>query len=48
MIKLYKKDELEKLKAKYSKKVLKGADEIIRVLDENYGANRDVDKELGG
>jgi hypothetical protein len=48
MIKLYKKEQLEELKEKYSKEVLEEAEEIIRLLDNNYGANRDVDKDLGG
>lgn len=48
MIKLYKKEQLEELKQKYSKEMLKEAEEIIVILDDNYGANRDVDKDLGG
>lgn len=48
MIKLYKKEQLEELKEKYSKEILKEAEEIITLLDNNYGANRDVDKDLGG
>lgn len=48
MIKLYKKEQLEKLKAKYSKEMLKEAEEIIVLLDDNYGANRDVERDLGG
>ena len=48
MIKLYKKEQLEELKEKYSKEMLKVAEEIITLLDDNYGANRDVDKDLGG
>ena len=43
MIKLYKKEQLEELK-----EMLREAKKIIVLLDENYGANRDVDKELGG
>lgn len=45
MIKICKK---EQLKQKCSKKMLKEAEEIITLLDENYGANRGVDKDLGG
>ena len=48
MIKLYKKEQLEELKQKYSKEVLKEAEEIMVLLDDNYRANRDVDKDLGG
>ncbi|MDU1006314.1 MAG: hypothetical protein E7A63_14775 [Clostridium butyricum] len=48
MIKLYKKEQLEALKEKYSKEMLQEAEEIIVLLDENYGTNRDVDKDLGG
>ncbi|AVK51444.1 hypothetical protein AXY43_13810 [Clostridium sp. MF28] len=48
MIKLYKKDQLEEIKARYLKKMLQEAEEIIALLDENYGANRDVEKDLGG
>lgn len=48
MIKLHKKEQLDVLKIKYSKEILKEAEEIITLLDDNYGANRDVDKDLGG
>ena len=48
MVKLYKKVQIEELKQKYSKEMLKVAEEIITLLDDNYGVNRDVDKELGG
>ncbi|MDR3596437.1 hypothetical protein [Clostridium sp.] len=48
MIKLYKTEQLEKLKEKYPKEMLQEAEEIITLLDENYGVNREVDKELGG
>lgn len=48
MIKLYKKEQLEEVKAKYSKEMIQEAEEIITLLDENYGANREVDKDLGG
>lgn len=47
MMKLYKKEQLEELKAKYSKEMLQEAEEIIILLDENYGV-RDVEKDLGG
>lgn len=45
MIKMHKKEQLEKLKAKYSKEMLKEAEEIITLLDENYGSNRDLGKD---
>ncbi len=48
MIKLYKKDQLEEIKEKYLKEILHESEEIISLLDENYGVNRDVDKDLGG
>ncbi|MEX0052481.1 hypothetical protein AB2T85_17830 [Clostridium butyricum] len=48
MIKIYKKEQLEKLKTKYPKEILKEAEEIIVLLDDNYGDSRDVDKDLGG
>lgn len=48
MVKMYKKEQLGELKAKYSKEMLQEAEEIIVLLDDNYGANRDLDKDLGG
>lgn len=48
MIKLYKKEQLEWIKPKYSKEMLQEAEEIVRLLNDNYGANRNVDKDLGG
>lgn len=48
MIKLYKKEQVEELKEKYSKEMLEEAEEIITLLDDNYGANREIDKDLGG
>ncbi|NMF07952.1 hypothetical protein ACUH7Y_25820 [Clostridium beijerinckii] len=48
MIKLYKKEQIEKLKQKYSKEMIKEIEEIIILLDENYGDNRDINKDLGG
>lgn len=48
MIKLYKKQQLEELKTKYSNEMLHEAEEIIVTLGDNYGVNRDVDKDLGG
>ncbi|EHI96916.1 hypothetical protein CDLVIII_0178 [Clostridium sp. DL-VIII] len=48
MIKVYKKEQLEEIKEKYSKEVLKEAGEIVGLLDENYGVYREIDKDLGG
>ncbi|WP_238904409.1 hypothetical protein [Clostridium sp. YIM B02506] len=48
MLKLYRKEQLEVVKQKYSKEILEEVEEIIVILDDNYGANRDVEKELGG
>ena len=48
MIKIYKQEQLEDVKQKYSKEMIKEAEEIIILLDENYGIYRDVDKDLGG
>lgn len=45
---MYKKEQLGELKAKYSKEMLQEVEEIIVLLDDNYGANRDLDKDLGG
>ena len=47
MVKLYKKEQLVKLKEKYSKEMLKEAEEIIRLLDENYSENRQLE-DMGG
>jgi len=48
MIKLYEEQQLEEIKSKYSRQMIQEAEEIIALLDENYGVNREVDKELGG
>lgn len=48
MIKLFKKEQIEEIKERCSKEMLKETEEIITLLDENYGVNRDVDKDLGG
>lgn len=47
MINLYKKEQLETLKTKYSKEMLKEAEEIIILLDENYSENRELE-DMGG
>lgn len=48
MIKLYIKEQLDELKEKYSREVIEEAEEIITLLNDNYGTNRDVEKDLGG
>lgn len=47
MIKLYKKEQLETLKTKYSKEILKEAEKIIMLLDENYSESREIE-DMGG
>lgn len=47
MKKVYKLEQLEELKQKYSKEVIKEAEEIITILDENYGVDRNLE-DLGG
>lgn len=50
MKKLWKLEQLEELKSKYAKEVLQSIEEIITVIDENYGGSksRNVDSDLGG
>ncbi|MBN1051732.1 hypothetical protein DV092_06620 [Clostridium botulinum] len=50
MKKLWKLEQLEELKSKYAKEVLQSIEEVITVLNENYGdsESRDVDADLGG
>ena len=50
MEKLWKLEQLEELKSKYSKEVLQSIEDVITVLDENYGdsESRHVDADLGG
>ena len=50
MKKLWKLEQLEELKSKYAKEVLQSIEEVITVIDENYGdsKSRDVDADLGG
>ncbi|WP_082083511.1 MULTISPECIES: hypothetical protein [unclassified Clostridium] len=50
MKKLWKLEQLEELKSKYAKEVLQNIEEVITVLDENYGdsQSRHVDADLGG
>lgn len=47
MKKVYSKEQLKKIKG-YPIKVINGISEIIKILDDNYGANRHVDNDLGG
>lgn len=47
MKKIYNKQQLMSIKA-YPAKVAVAIKKTIQVLDENYGENRDVDKDLGG
>lgn len=49
MKKLWKLEQLEELKSKYAKEILQSIEEVITVLNENYGGKfRNVDEELGG
>lgn len=47
MNKIYLKKELVEL-SNYPVEVIKSISETIEILNENYGENRDVDKDLGG
>ncbi|WP_415328598.1 hypothetical protein [Clostridium perfringens] len=47
MKKIYIKKQLEEL-SDYPIEVIKSISETIDILNENYGENRDVDKDLGG
>lgn len=47
MKKIYLKKQLRDL-SDYSVEVIKSISETIDILNENYGENRDVDKDLGG
>ncbi|HII4415234.1 hypothetical protein ACSXC4_14910 (plasmid) [Clostridium perfringens] len=47
MKKIYLKKQLREL-SNYPVEVIKSISEIIDILNENYGENRDVDKDLGG
>jgi hypothetical protein len=40
MIRLYKKEQLERIEQKYPKEMIKEIEEIIMALDDNYGAER--------
>lgn len=47
MKKIYLKKQLEEL-SDYPVEVIKSISEIVDILNENYGENRNVDKDLGG
>ncbi|EJT6493614.1 hypothetical protein JJB75_07855 [Clostridium perfringens] len=47
MKKIYLKKQLEEL-SDYLVEVIRSISEIIEILNENYGENRNVDKDLGG
>ena len=47
MKKIYLKKQLEEL-SDYPVEVIRSISEIIEILNENYGENRNVDKDLGG
>ena len=47
MKKIYLKEQLKELK-EYPVEVIKSMSEFIEILDDNYGANRNVDNDLGG
>ena len=41
-------EQLEELKQKHTKEVIKRIEEIITIINENYGSDRDVGKDFGG
>lgn len=47
MKKIYSKEQLKQLK-EYPIEVIKSISETIEILDDNYGANRNIDNDLGG
>ncbi|CAM2872813.1 hypothetical protein HAHI6034_06690 [Hathewaya histolytica] len=47
MKKIYLQEQLKQLK-EYPIEVINSISEIIEILDDNYGANRNVDNNLGG
>lgn len=47
MKKIYLKEQLKELRD-YPIEVINSIFETIEILDDNYGANRDIDKDLGG
>lgn len=47
MKKIYSKEQLEELRD-YPAEVINSISETIDILNENYGANRDINNDLGG
>ena len=47
MIKIYKEVHIKELE-RYALEIIKSIREMITVLDENYGVNRDIESDLGG
>ena len=47
MIKIYKEVHIKELE-RYALEIIKSIREMITVLDENYGADRDIESDLGG
>ena len=47
MKKIYSNEQLKELK-EHPIKVINSVSEIIEILDDNYGENRDIDSDLGG
>lgn len=47
MKKIYSKEQLKQLK-EYPIEVINSISETIEILDDNYGANRNIDNDLGG
>ena len=47
MKKIYSKEQLEELR-EYPIEVINSMSETIEILDDNYGANRNIDNDLGG
>lgn len=47
MKKIYSKEQLKQLK-EYPIEVINSISETIEILDDNYGADRNIDNDLGG
>ncbi|WP_195573413.1 hypothetical protein [Clostridium paraputrificum] len=47
MKKIYSKEQLEELRD-YPIEVINSISENVEILDDNYGANRDIESDLGG
>lgn len=47
MKKIFSKKQLQSLNS-YDKSIVEAIEEVITILDENYGENRNVDLDLGG